>query len=350
MTSADLDRTDRAIVNGFQGGFPVAERPFDLAAAALRDHGIDVQSAELSARVLELVESDVLSRFGASIDADALGGATTLVAMSVPEAEFESVVETVNEYREVAHNYERAHELNMWFVLSVVDPERIPTVLDSIEHETGYETYNLPKLTEFDLGARFPVEGPLSNGGIDLSNDSQSGSTGRRDGLSDDERELVVEIQNGLPLTETPYGTLADELGASTDWVVRTISDFLDDGTFRRIGAIPNHYALGYTENPMTVWDIPDSHIEEVGEAVGSLPFVTHCYERPRHGDLWPYNLFAMAHGRSSTEASERVDKISETIEDHSENIEYETLNSTRVLKKTGLRLTERGKSAGNPG
>lgn len=92
----------------------------------------------------------------------------------------------------------------------------------------------------------------------------------------------------------------------------------------------------------MTVWDVPDSHVEEVGRAVGALPFVTHCYERPRHGNAWPYNFFAMVHGRSTEEAATRGDRIREVVENHCGAVDGESLHSTRILKKTGLRLAER--------
>ena len=121
-TDADLDRTDRAILNAFQGGFPVCERPFDPAAAALRKRGVDVTAEELLERVRRLDEEGTISRFGALVNAEAIGGTATLVAMHAPPERFDEVAEQVNAHREVAHNYEREHpHLNMWFVVSVAD-------------------------------------------------------------------------------------------------------------------------------------------------------------------------------------------------------------------------------------
>ena len=337
-----LDRTDRAIVNAFQGGFPVVERPFEPAADALSEHGVDVEPTELARRIRALVECNTLSRFGPIINANALGGATTLVAASVPEDRFDATAETVNDYREVAHNYERNHRLNMWFVLSVVEATRISDVLDSIERETGIDTYNLPKQTEFALGATFSVDGPLAETGFDLSHLGPTCSERAGESLSSRQRELLTAVQGGFPLTTTPYGAVADELGVSTDWVLRMVESFLADGTFRRVGAVPNHYALGYTENPMTVWNVPDGHVEEVGRAVGSLSFVTHCYQRPRHEGVWPYNVFAMAHAQSAAEADDCVEQVRDVVETRCGPVDSEILNSTRILKKAGLRLAER--------
>jgi DNA-binding Lrp family transcriptional regulator len=344
MTDADLnlDRTDRAIVNAFQGGFPVVEEPFEPAAVALCERGVDVTAGEVCERVRALVEGDVLSRFGALVDASAIGGEATLVAMAVPEERFEAVAEAVNSYREVAHNYERDHHLNMWFVLSVADSDRIQGVLASIERETGLDTYNLPKLREFELEALFPVAGPLSDGGVDLSDLGPDVTPEGRDALRPHERDLVVELQDGFPLTPTPYADVSVAVGAPTNWVLRTVRRVLAEGRFRRVGVVPNHYALGYTENPMTVWDVPDGDVETVGGAVASLPFVTHCYERPRHEGVWPYNLFAMVHGRSSEEASERVERVRDAIFERCGPVDSDRVDSTRILKKTGIRLAER--------
>jgi len=145
--SEDLGPVDRAIANAFQGGFPVVERPFEPAAATLRERGIDITGGELIERIRRMDKEGVLTRFGALIDAEAIGGMATLVAMHAPEERFDAVAETVNDFPEVAHNYRREHpHLNMWFVLSVADEARIPEVLGEIEDATGQETYNLPKL------------------------------------------------------------------------------------------------------------------------------------------------------------------------------------------------------------
>ncbi|MFB6137159.1 MAG: Lrp/AsnC family transcriptional regulator [Halobacteriaceae archaeon] len=349
--AADLSDLDRAIVNAFQGGFPVVADPFEPAAAALRERGVDVSADELLARVRELDEAGTLSRFGPLVNAEAIGGHATLVAMHAPEARFDEVVAAVNDHREVAHNYEREHpHLNVWFVLSVAEADRVPAVLAEIEAETGQATYDLPKQREFRVEAKFSVDGPLADAEVDLSHlgPSPASPAGRdsaaREGLTPDERDLVLAVQDGLPLTRTPYADVAAELGRSTDWVLATLARFRDEGKVRRVGAVPNHYALGYTHNGMTVWDVPDDVVPEVGPAVAELPFVTHCYERPRHAGVWPYNLFAMTHGRSEAESDERVAAVRDRVTEHCdvEPDDWDTLFSTRVLKKTGIRLAER--------
>ncbi|MFB6222824.1 MAG: Lrp/AsnC family transcriptional regulator [Haloarcula sp.] len=344
--SEDLGTIDRAVLNAFQGGFPVAERPFEPAAAALSDHGVDIDADELLERVQALDDAGVLTRFGALINAEAIGGTATLVATHAPEESYDEHADLVNAHPEVAHNYEREHpHLNMWFVLSVAEEARVEEVLAEIENETGEETYNLPKQQEFHVGAKFPVEGPQTQA-VDCSDLGPDVTPTDSQSLTADELDLVLAIQDGLPVTATPYADVAAEIDADVEWVLRTIKRFNAEGKVRRVGVIPNHYALGYSENGMTVWDVPDDVIDEVGPAIAEFDFVTHCYERPRHDGVWPYNFFAMTHGRSEAESQERIQQVQERMAEHWDvtDDDWDTLFSTRILKKTGIRLDERAR------
>jgi DNA-binding Lrp family transcriptional regulator len=151
------------------------------------------------------------------------------------------------------------------------------------------------------------------------------------------DRQIIVATQRGLPLTLRPYHTVAGELGLEPDEVMARMRRMMALGIIRRIAAIPNHYALGYRANGMSVWDVVDERVSELGRAVGALPFVSHCYRRPRRLPLWPYNLFAMVHGHDRPEVEAQVTAIAallgEAARDHT------TLYSTRILKKTGLRI-----------
>jgi DNA-binding Lrp family transcriptional regulator len=111
-------------------------------------------------------------------------------------------------------------------------------------------------------------------------------------------------------------------------------------GIVRRIGAVPNHYRLGYRANGMSVWDLPDDRVSQLGRQVGALDFVSHCYRRPRRLPAWPYNLFAMVHGRSRAEVEDQVARIAALLGDAVRA--HDVLYSTRILKKTGLRLVSK--------
>jgi DNA-binding Lrp family transcriptional regulator len=144
-----VDELDRRLINSLQGGFPLSERPFAEAAARL---GCDEQA--LIERIRRLLEEGTLTRFGPLFDAAALGGAFTLCAMQVPQAEFERVAEIVNAFAEVAHNYQREHALNMWFVLAAEEPEGIPAAIRRIEAATGLRVLDFPKLDEYFVELR----------------------------------------------------------------------------------------------------------------------------------------------------------------------------------------------------
>ncbi|HMV54143.1 MAG TPA: AsnC family transcriptional regulator [Rhodocyclaceae bacterium] len=152
------------------------------------------------------------------------------------------------------------------------------------------------------------------------------------------DRRLVVATQAGLPLVPRPYDTLAAQLGVSATDVKERLGVLLAQGVIRRIGAVPNHYALGYAANGMSVWNVDDARVDELGERVGALDFVTHCYRRPRHVPAWPYNLFAMVHGRSRDEVDEKIASIARLLGDACAG--HDVLFSTRILKKTGLRIS----------
>jgi DNA-binding Lrp family transcriptional regulator len=151
------------------------------------------------------------------------------------------------------------------------------------------------------------------------------------------DRRLVVATQAGLPLVPKPYHALAQQLGTTPEDVMARLARLLEAGVIRRIGAVPNHYALGYTANGMSVWDVPDEQVDELGSRIGELPFVTHCYHRPRHLPEWPYNLFAMVHGKSRDEVAVQVASIAALLGEACRG--FDVLYSSRILKKTGLRL-----------
>ncbi len=153
------------------------------------------------------------------------------------------------------------------------------------------------------------------------------------------DRAIVVETQGGLPLTARPYDAIAARVGISAEAVMTRMRHLLKAGVIRRIGAVPNHYRLGYHGNGMSVWDLPDASVAELGRRIGELEFVSHCYRRPRHLPLWPYNLFVMVHGRDRSEVMTKVQAIAELCGKDLRG--HEVLFSIRILKKTGLRLAQ---------
>ena len=149
-------------------------------------------------------------------------------------------------------------------------------------------------------------------------------------------RRLIELTQAGLPLLDDPWAWLAEQLELSIESTLDLLKRLQAEGAIRRIAAVPNHYRLGYRYNGMTVWDVRDTDMPRLGALIGAQPFVSHCYRRPRR-TAWRYNLFAMVHGRSREE-----------IDSYREHLRYllgdacaadEMLVSSRILKKTGLRV-----------
>ena len=157
--------------------------------------------------------------------------------------------------------------------------------------------------------------------------------------LTSFDRALVAATQAGLPLVARPYDAVGARLGVSGVVVRERLAELLREGVVRRIGAVPNHYRLGYTANGMTVWDVADDRVDALGEQVGALEAVSHCYRRPRALPVWRFNLFAMVHGKSRHEVERKALAIADLLGDACRASDI--LYSTRILKKTGLRLSE---------
>lgn len=161
------------------------------------------------------------------------------------------------------------------------------------------------------------------------------------DTMDDLDRRIVQATQGGLPLVARPYAAIAGQLGIAEALLLERLQAMLARGAIRRIGVVPNHYRLGYRANGMTVWDIDDAVVNRVGTFVGEMAGVSHCYRRPRHLPVWPYNLFAMVHARSHDEALLQIETIAERVAAEFGTVvaRRDVLFSTRILKKTGLRL-----------
>jgi DNA-binding Lrp family transcriptional regulator len=178
---------------------------------------------------------------------------------------------------------------------------------------------------------------PLKNNdsNSDLNNDLDNNLN--NDLLDELDKSIIRLTQAGLPLQSRPYAAIASQLDSTAEEVIKRMQRMQQLGVIRRIAAVPNHYALGYRGNGMTVWNVPDESIHELGQQVGQLDFVSHCYQRPRFLPDWPYNLFAMVHAHDRQAALKLVEQIAALLGEADQG--HEVLFSTRILKKTGMRL-----------
>jgi DNA-binding Lrp family transcriptional regulator len=245
-----MDELDRRIVNALQGGFPICDEPYREVAERL-----GIAEAELILRLGRMLESKTLTRFGPMFQVERMGGAFVLAALAVPEADYERVAEQVNALPEVAHNYRREHALNMWFVLATETPE-------------GIQRRSKNRTRDGFAGLRLPEAEGVFRG-------NEAGGMTESTALDADDRRLIVATQGGLPLVPRPYHALAEQLGLAAEEVMARLRRLLESGVIRRIGAVPNHYALGYTANGMSVWDVPDERIDRAGRG-GRPPALRH--------------------------------------------------------------------------
>jgi DNA-binding Lrp family transcriptional regulator len=323
-----MDELDRAIVDRLQTGFPVCERPFREAARALR-----TTEDDLIARIDRLLGDGTLTRFGPLFHVEKMGGAFTLAAIAVPQAELERTAAAVNAFPEVAHNYAREHALNMWFVLATPSWATTGDTIARIEAATQLPVRAFPKEREYFVGMNLGVDGARV-----ADRRTSSGRTRRRHVDAQPlDRAIVTKLQSGLPLVPKPYDDVARMVDAPSSAVRQRVRAMLADGRIRRIGAVPDHFALGWRANGMSVWDVDDRVVDAMGARVGALTDVTHCYRRPRHLPDWPYNLFAMVHGRDRVEVAAKVEAIASILGGCARR--HDVLFSTRILKKSGLRL-----------
>jgi DNA-binding Lrp family transcriptional regulator len=263
----------------------------------------------------------------------------------------------------------------MWFVVTAASREKRDAILAEIEERTGCEVLNLPMLTDYYIDLEFPVVNDDSFARESLAATDASAtriSEEATGGLTELEADLLVAIQDGFPLSATPYRDIAAEIDAGRDAdseeasrdadneteraadseestrdadggvavadVIDAVERLLDDGCIKRIGCVVNHVVTGFDANCMVVWDVPDDELDARGEAVGELPYVTLCYHRPRRPEQdWPYNLFTMIHGREGDAVDAKIDELAAEYLP----VEHERLYSTATLKQTGARYDE---------
>jgi DNA-binding Lrp family transcriptional regulator len=339
MAAADwrdrIDDTDARLIDEYQSGFPVQERPFEAVAADL-----GTTEADAVERVRRLREEGVFRRFGAVLNPPVIGS-STLAAVKAPEDRYDEIAATINDIRQVNHNYRRNHEWNMWFVVTASSREKRDRILDDIETETGCEVLNLPMLTDYYIDLEFPVVNSDRFARESLESTDVAATRISEDATGDLSRleaDLLLAIQGGFPLSATPYRDVADAIGADVADVLDATERLLANGCIKRVGCVVNHVVTGFDANCMVVWDVPDDELDDRGVDVGQLPYVTLCYHRPRRPDQdWPYNLFTMIHGRESDAVDAKIDELAADYLP----FDHERLYSEETLKQTGARYDD---------
>lgn len=320
---------EMGIIDRWQKGLPLVAKPY---AEMARREGLSEQ--DVMQQLAHLLATGVIARIGATVRPNT-AGASTLAAMSVPAEQLETVAEIVNQEPGVNHNYERDHALNLWFVATGANRPAVDAALSRIEARSGHGVIDLPLTRSYFIDLGFPLH---DREGWKLQRKSDLQQPDEPVVLLDNERRLLIALQDGLALVPRPYHALGKAVGLSEDEVVAQLESLLRRGIITRLGLIVRHRELGFAANAMAVWDIDDAKIDSVGAQLACEPAVTLCYRRPRRPPVWPYNLFCMVHGRERAMVEREVERLAlrAGIADRPRAV----LFSNRRFKQRGASLT----------
>jgi len=318
-----LDPIDRRLLDEFQRDFPLVSQPFAVLGADL-----GLTEDEVIARLNRLQGAGTIARVGGTVRPNT-AGASTLAALSVPEARIEDVAAIVGAEPGVNHSYLREDDWNLWFVATAPDAAGLQASLARIGAQTGLQVLNLPLLRAFNIDLGFRLGGARAA----LTTAPQADTTA----LEPTDRPLLQAMAGGLPLVPRPYAAIADALGWTESAVLRRLQHLSKARILTRIGIIVRHRAIGWAANAMVVWDVSDAGMEQAGRALAALPGVTLCYQRQCVPGVWRHGLFSMIHGQSRASAMAVLTAARALPE--LADIDHRVLFSTRCFKQTGALL-----------
>jgi len=325
---------DFALVNDWQRGFPLTERPYAELARRL-----GTAETEVIERLQVLAAAGTVSRIGAVFRPHTLGW-STLAAVSVPENQIEAVAQIINSYAEVNHNYEREHAFNLWFVATAPSRERVEAVLAEIGRAADSPVLDLPMQEDFHIDLGFDLGAarmqPARRPHHDPVRRPHEATTPPE--LERADYALADALEGGITLSPRPYAVLAARLGTSEDAILARLARLLKLGVIRRFGVVVRHRELGYDANAMVVWDVPDAQVSEVGRLLAGQSAVTLCYRRPRRLPDWRYNLFSMVHGQDRQAVLAEIARMRQTLD--LEHLTCQPLFSRRRFKQCGARYS----------
>lgn len=315
----DLTKIQKQLCNRLQDGLAVCERPFEELAKT-----INTNKEVVLQETIGLKELGVIRRISALINYRALGMTGTLVAAHIPEENMKEITEAVNTLEDVSHNYIRKHYYNLWFTLQGGTEGQIKVTLSKLSGRFGIDFHSLPVERVFKLDVRFDAE---SEGELMVQEFQPVPEEGIVE-LNEGQKLILAKLQTDLEITARPFDLLCGEDLEIKD-VLRIMQELVDNGVIRRIAAVVDHRKLGFTANVLFVSEVPRDRIIRAGEELARFKVVSHCYQRGTF-EGWPYNLFAMMHGKSFGDIQRVIDRFIEA-----EKIDpYELLPTKAELKK----------------
>lgn len=326
MLSINPDELDRKLLSLLQVEFPLTMEPYTKLGLKL---GVD--GGEVIHRIHRLKTEGLVRQISPVLDGRKLGYLSTLAAMKIPERKLYEAEKIIAGHPEVSHGYEREHDFNVWITLAVPPEVDIEAETRRLASSAGaLAVITLPVVKMFKLRVYFNMGGDSGS-----EEDTVAGTSllPEKAELSQIDKLTINELQQDLPLIQTPFAAMASRLNMDTDSFLSECQSLLERGIIRRFGASINHLSAGYGANAMTCWVVTPDRVDMAGKKLASLREVSHCYERKTNA-LWRYNLFALIHSHTRTRCLEIAHEF--TLETGFGD--YVTLFSTREFKKTRIR------------
>ncbi len=319
-----LTSLQKNLCNELQHGLPVCNRPFARLAARLRSNEDTILK---QCRLLK--RRGVIRRIGAVVNHRVLGLYGTLVAAHVPANRLKTVVREINSMEGVSHNYLRKHYYNIWFTLQCRSQLSVDDTLSRLSAKAGVMFHSLPVVRAFKLDVRFDAD---SAGRRMLKGNAK---TPQRKVVrtSAIQKRLLAELAKRLPIDAEPFRLLCRGREKAADVLAET-AKLVRNGAVRRIAAIVDHHKLGFAANALFVCATKPGRARRTGKALAKVEIVSHCYQRKPFAG-WPYNLFAMMHGRTMP----YIQRIAGQFAKQEAIESYELLATVKELKKQPLRL-----------
>ena len=323
----ELDTIDRGLLSVVQVQFPLVRQPYHELG---RQFGVN--EAEVIRRIDDLKQRGIIRQISPVIDGRRLGYRPTLVAMRVSETERDRAEELIRQHPGVSHGYERDHYFNIWFTLAVAREVNTETELAQLTSAIQPEAvFELPAVKVFKIGAYFEMDGDGHEKAGTVP--SAIGPLAGEIELSRQDRLIIRELQEDLPLVPQPFAGMAARSALDEEYFLGQCQSFLQRDIIRRYAAAVNHRKAGFTANAMVCWVATSELVDAAGQKLAELREVSHCYER-KTNPLWRYNLFAMMHGHTNEACCEMADRLSEATG----LTERTVLFSTREFKKTRVK------------
>jgi DNA-binding Lrp family transcriptional regulator len=341
-----LDKLDKKLLQVLQDEFPVEESPWAEIGKKL-----GISGEEALSRSQRLHSDGVIRKLRTILNAQKLGHCqSTLMAMKVPDEQMKKVVSIVNEYTGVTHNYQREHDFNLWFTVTACGDTDLRSTVEEIKIRTEIpesDILDLPTTRLFKIDVRFNFtdsdgKGIPTKTTVNTNTTSTNGNI-TTNSLNEIDRAVLHITQDGIPLENEPFASIATETGMSQEQVVAVFKKLLESGVIKRLGISVNQRTVGIVANAVVAWKVPQDQVERVGSMVSSYKEITHCYERITIPGKWEHNLFTVLHGYDRKSVEEFAKKMSEAIGIR----DYLVLFSNEQFKRTSIMQPLTGQTIG---